>query len=233
MWDGPRRTYTCAYQGSSTAGPLVKHTHKTPLSCRPATSSIPTGPSPLPSRGRPLSCACSSRPSLSSRSPPATAVAVARVAAARRRHAAAARLAAAVAVVAAPRLALVTIAVVVAATVVAHVAAARRCTSVVVARLVTRRSHIVVVARRQARRHRAVSTLRAAVLAPALPSATLPWLIPPFCCCTLVSIAPWSSREPNPRAGTAGFQLHVWHRTPCTPYGGMTTKRRREGTLLL
>ena len=51
MWDGPRRTYTCAYQGSSTAGPLVKHTHKTPLSCRPATSSIPRGPSPLPSRG--------------------------------------------------------------------------------------------------------------------------------------------------------------------------------------
>jgi hypothetical protein len=65
--------------------------------CRPATSSIPTGPSPLPSRGRPLSCACSSRPSMSSRSPPATAVAVARVAAARRRHAAAARLATVVA----------------------------------------------------------------------------------------------------------------------------------------
>ena len=44
----------------------------------------------------------------------------------------------------------------------------------IIARLVTRRSHTVVVARRQARRHRAVRTLRAVVLALALPSAALP-----------------------------------------------------------
>ena len=40
------------------------------------------------------------------------------------------------------------------------------------------------------------------------------------------------SRTEPASSSTTGFQLHAWHRIRCTPFGGMITKKRREGTVL-